>query len=504
MKSIEELKENAQSKFPHAYITGAYSAVCLFGATTNGRTDLIHLYDSGLKDVVVVDGNKSKLDHVATIFPDYWSYVNQQCLEYCGYRIKHFSATDLIVADGSKSTVDNLWEALLPVALSVARNWLIFRVSGEFLEEYEVEASPSGIFKMCQRLHGLDVICVDVIKRSSNSKGIFWVVIQGSGNDAATQKTAEIYLSKTTTTGCAEVKHTYGGKHTINLYDLLGQHGCPEKDKCCQVINLVRKAIYEHERTGVYRFFTSERFAKLPSKRIDNFVNALAIFEVNKFKKMDEVWEAARLTTKKKGRVIRDYNRAKRNGYFVKKFDRRTYIPDIYSINVSKPQRAGKQMRADYRRTVQELGGYPDKYYKYTPPTCPVHGSTMYGVFKSEPGRFIGDVCTNDRLVGYIHFFRCGNLARYSQILGHGDHLAEGIMYLLHFTIVEDLLLSNLHGLYYLMYSGFSSRGDDGGLQKWKRRCLFEPKFGIYDEVPDWLTVKGMKYLSPSSHSINF
>jgi hypothetical protein len=104
-------------------------------------------------------------------------------------------------------------------------------------------------------------------------------------------------------------------------------------------------------------------------------------------------------------------------------------------------------------------------------------------VFKSEPGREIGSVRTDDRLVGYIYLFRCGNLARYSRILGHGAHLSQGIMSLLHFHLVQHLLENRPPGLRYLQYTGIFSRGEESGLHVWKRHHLFEPKYIIYDDI---------------------
>ena len=494
--SIDEIRQSAQKRFPSKYLEGAQSAVCLFGATTNGRTDLIHLYDSGFRNVVVVDGNKAKLDAVTLAFPDGWSYENLQGLEYCGRRLRQEGPADIVIADGSRRTVDSLWENQLPVILAITRKWLIARVSANYLAEYEFTPTPEDISQLCLFLHGVEVKCAELIKRTSGEGGTYWAVIQGVADNTATMGLCETVIEGRADRGPIDLNEVYGGEYTIRVLDMLGQHGCPDSQDCHSVIDSIRKTIFEHERTGVYRFFTSEGFAKLPKVRVNQFRNAVAIFDIAKFSDMDEVWQAARSTTSKKGRVLRDVGRAQRQGYFFKKFNRRMYIPDIYDINTSKLERAGKPMRANYRRSIEELGGYPDRHYEYRPPRCPVHGSTMYGVFTPETNRCIGEIQTNDRLVAYIHFHRSGNLARYSQILGHGNHLSEGIMYFLHFSIVEELLNGAFPGLCYIMYSGYSSRGDDAGLQKWKRRCLFEPKFAIYDEVPDWLKLEGMTYLS--------
>ena len=42
-----------------------------------------------------------------------------------------------------------------------------------------------------------------------------------------------------------------------------------------------------------------------------------------------------------------------------------------------------------------------------------------------------GEIITNKKLIGYVSLERNGELLLYSRIIGHGDHLKNGIMYLI-------------------------------------------------------------------------
>ena len=99
----------------------------------------------------------------------------------------------------------------------------------------------------------------------------------------------------------------------------------------------------------------------------------------------------------------------------------------------------------------------------------------MFGVFRHESNRYQADVMVNQRLYGYIRLVRYKDLALYSQILGHGDYLRDGIMYLLH-RYVSGRVWDEVK---YIMYGAHVSGTD--GLKMWKKRMRFEP-YNVYLE----------------------
>jgi len=89
-----------------------------------------------------------------------------------------------------------------------------------------------------------------------------------------------------------------------------------------------------------------------------------------------------------------------------------------------------------------------------------------------------GAVRTDEQLVGYIRMRRQGDSASYTAIMGHGDHLINGIMYLLHFEIVEAMMkTSAAQRPRYLVYQNFHPHSTLG---EWKRRALFDPRYLHY------------------------
>ncbi len=184
-------------------------------------------------------------------------------------------------------------------------------------------------------------------------------------------------------------------------------------------------------------------------------------------------WEA-RIRKFQNGNRARSKQRAIRLGYYCKIFDWRLHIPDVYEINTSKEKRSGGVMRGGYLRNIEELGGAPTRRWVAEAPACKYHWSITFGVFVKEPSHRQGEIVVDERLVGYISLNRIGEVVLYSMILGHGDHLKNGVMVLLHHDVVRwisDDVDGLCSGLRYIMYGAVDSGGP--GLMQWKKFAGF-------------------------------
>lgn len=155
------------------------------------------------------------------------------------------------------------------------------------------------------------------------------------------------------------------------------------------------------------------------------------------------VWRSGHRTARKRA------DRSARLGYRFSEIDRSQYDEDIYQINTSKDRRQGKPMSSSYleRSHFMPLPDYP----------CERHAIRTFGVL-SDRGE----------LVAYLVVYRSGDLALVSQILGHGEHEPNDVMYLLFQGVVEAL--SGSEG--YFVYN----RHDSGteGLRYFKSKLGFE------------------------------
>lgn len=161
------------------------------------------------------------------------------------------------------------------------------------------------------------------------------------------------------------------------------------------------------------------------------------------------VWRQEHRTARKRS------DRAHRIGYRFELVQRHRYADDIHAINTSAESRQGRPMSAGYKIRP---GDTPDPPY-----CCRRHGVHPYGVQ------------LDGKLVAYTWVYRCGELALVSQILGHADHLENGIMFLLFEGAV--LYEDTLGGVF--VYNRHDSGTD--GLRWFKERLGFRP------ELVEWL-----------------
>ncbi len=188
-----------------------------------------------------------------------------------------------------------------------------------------------------------------------------------------------------------------------------------------------------------------------------------------------DAWEAD-IKKIQRGARLRLKRRAVAQGYYMKPFAWKMFTPDIHAINHSMPERSGGAMRASYLQSIEELGGAPEKALAVTAPVCNKHYNYCFGVFQAAEGHLQGKVLVNERLVAYLTVVRTGDIILYARIMGHGDHLSQGIMVLLHHEFVRwvsnpDNKLSE--GLRYIMYGGAENGGE--GLLQYKSQSGFKP-----------------------------
>lgn len=190
-----------------------------------------------------------------------------------------------------------------------------------------------------------------------------------------------------------------------------------------------------------------------------------------------DAWEA-HIKTFGKGARLRQKKKAIAQGYYVKPFAWRLFIPDLHAANVSKETRSGGAIRANLMRSIDEMGGAPDRRHEAVLPKCRNHWAMTFGVFQSEPGHTQGTVQVDERLVGYISLRRTGEVAVYSQILGHGDHLDHGVLTLLHHEVIRWIsgqCNGFAQGLKYVMYGGKENGTSE--LLRFKRQAGFRPHY---------------------------
>ena len=137
--------------------------------------------------------------------------------------------------------------------------------------------------------------------------------------------------------------------------------------------------------------------------------------------------------------------KCKSRGYVLSEIDRNKYRHEIALIETSAPVRQGRSLGAGYGDFEKIYVNFDN--YKY------------YGV------KF------NDQLVAYANIGIYGDFACVSRLMGHAEHLNNGVMYLMLAEVISSLIEQrNLHYIFYDTWYGASA-----GLRGFKKKLGFAP-----------------------------
>ncbi|AZN37306.1 hypothetical protein [Iodobacter ciconiae] len=132
--------------------------------------------------------------------------------------------------------------------------------------------------------------------------------------------------------------------------------------------------------------------------------------------------------------------KAVKSGYAYIDVNPDDFIDDVIKIRTSDTLRQGQEIPEYFYRRPESVLSFKS--------SCDLHGESFFGIFK------------NNELVAYSTIFLYGELAQVNHILGHKDHLQNGIMNLLVFEMVQNIIKSKpwIKGVNYL-YVGNPQKG---------------------------------------------
>ncbi len=170
------------------------------------------------------------------------------------------------------------------------------------------------------------------------------------------------------------------------------------------------------------------------------------------------------------------FQKSERSEFIFEQYNGKNYVPDIYEINNSKEVRSGGAIRSNLTKSIEEMGGAPTELVPVPKLACQKHWRQTFGVFIPVEGYKQGQVELGKKMIAYISVVRYGEFALFAQIMGHGEHLAQGVVNFVAQKVVEAAITEpwgKPSGLRYLMYGGAQNGGE--GLYNFKRRSGFKP-----------------------------
>jgi hypothetical protein len=219
------------------------------------------------------------------------------------------------------------------------------------------------------------------------------------------------------------------------------------------------------------RSFQRFRAVNSGESRAPNRCGTLAAIDLRKYRTFAEFEESLVSV-----RFIRDIRKARRLGYRARLFNHGGHVADTVGIRRSLKWRAfGPVLDAFFLKSNATGSGRPPPAPPTAPP-CDKHWVLHLGMFLDEPGHRQGGIVLDRELVAYVRMIRTGNTLYLAEGMAHGAHLRNGVMKLMHASIVEWLLVEGgalAKGIDFLTY-GAVEQGSYG-LCLWKLRALFEP-----------------------------
>jgi|GEM_PF-585723 len=142
--------------------------------------------------------------------------------------------------------------------------------------------------------------------------------------------------------------------------------------------------------------------------------------------------------------------KAERRGYIVREIDRNQHVDDIHEITISKPERQGRPLPDEKLQKRTHYSIMPNYHY--------------YGVLTAD-----------NKLVADAWVASYNELDLIVGIMGHADHLNNGVMYQLVIHIVKHAAAMKKKGapVKYVMYDTFF--GATSGMLMFKQKLEFKP-----------------------------
>ena len=175
-------------------------------------------------------------------------------------------------------------------------------------------------------------------------------------------------------------------------------------------------------------------------------------------------------------RTLSKIRAAARKGYRARQFMLTSHVEDMHAIRTSMAFRAAGPVFDRWFLKPGHIAEPATEKLHVASPCCPMHWTIWWGLFAPEPGHRQNEVETGERLVAYVKVMRIGDVVHYTEIMGHKDHLADGVMALLHHEIMRWLIEAPepaARDAKVLLYGAAEHGGE--GLLTWKKRAGFVP-----------------------------
>jgi hypothetical protein len=162
--------------FPHRYLLGMTSALCVFTTRQLGKHDVIHVHNAGIPDATLVDIDHEYMQKIKKIYSPRWSYVLSDYKEFLDENLSRHKRYDVVIADPPLPLAGDVVGESFARFLGVTGKTLILYYTTQMT--YELGLKEGGMELMSERLSAMSSIKVGVREIMPRNSEISWVVLE--------------------------------------------------------------------------------------------------------------------------------------------------------------------------------------------------------------------------------------------------------------------------------------------------------------------------------------
>ncbi len=163
---LEDLKKMAinRKKFPRYIFENATTGICFFCAAFYGRNDVIDLYVNNIKDLVLVDVDKDRIDIMKTIYPKNWTFICESAFDYSVKLNNEGKKFDLVFCDPWTNHVKNVYFSDFMPFYNLANNYFVaYGTRNALFTETNTPVEKKAISNYLSEYHKTKINVVDII-----------------------------------------------------------------------------------------------------------------------------------------------------------------------------------------------------------------------------------------------------------------------------------------------------------------------------------------------------
>lgn len=134
-----QLSDIGRAQYPVNLLKDCQSGLCLFGAGFYGGSDAIHMYDTGLSHVNVVDIDRAKINVMQNIYPSSWVFSVDDVFEWVRTIVKLRLVTwDIVSIDPPTALIDRCLDELV-IFSALAKKYVTLTTYPDHIPKLEEE-----------------------------------------------------------------------------------------------------------------------------------------------------------------------------------------------------------------------------------------------------------------------------------------------------------------------------------------------------------------------------